>query len=125
MNAKFVSIDGFFSLAGGQLCYEDPEDSGCGSHLLRLEFEKNKPYIWAQLNFPPCSKCGSIRHLTLDHIVPLSAGGTNKLNNIQVLCWKCHIKKDNKYNKERYHIWKESFDHSNSIEKVILPDSLS
>jgi 5-methylcytosine-specific restriction endonuclease McrA len=31
--------------------------------------------------------------MTLDHITPISRGGTNKKDNIQILCNDCHIKK--------------------------------
>jgi hypothetical protein len=38
-----------------------------------------------------CRKCGtSIRPLQVDHIVPLSRGGTNNLGNLQTLCLRCH-----------------------------------
>ena len=32
---------------------------------------------------------------TLDHIVPLSKGGTNYYENLQLMCVICHRKKDN------------------------------
>jgi HNH endonuclease/WYL domain len=37
-----------------------------------------------------CTSCGSIRNLQTHHIVPLSKGGTNKLNNLKLLCESCH-----------------------------------
>lgn len=33
---------------------------------------------------------------TIDHIVPVSLGGTNRLENLQTLCRSCNIKKSNK-----------------------------
>ena len=39
---------------------------------------------------PWCSKCGSTKDLTLDHIIPLARGGTNDQSNAQVLCRKCN-----------------------------------
>jgi len=47
-----------------------------------------------------CLACGS-RHvkdnpLTLDHIVPLSKGGTDDIDNIQPLCRSCNSAKNNK-----------------------------
>lgn len=48
-----------------------------------------------------CAWCGrkepfedlKFRFLTLDHIMPLSRGGTNDKTNIQPLCFSCNCKK--------------------------------
>jgi len=40
-----------------------------------------------------CAKCGSRERLEYDHIVPLSAGGSNTLRNIELLCEKCNREK--------------------------------
>jgi 5-methylcytosine-specific restriction endonuclease McrA len=41
-----------------------------------------------------CLKCGEYFDLlSPDHIIPLSAGGTNTIDNIQCLCWRCNIGK--------------------------------
>ncbi len=38
-----------------------------------------------------CRRCGtSVRPLQVDHIIPLSRGGTNNLSNLQTLCLRCH-----------------------------------
>ena len=48
----------------------------------------------------PCTKCGKpwidgIRGVTheIDHIVPRKLGGTHKKENLQVLCFECHLVK--------------------------------
>lgn len=41
----------------------------------------------------PCLKCGSVGKTTIDHIVPLSKGGTNNKDNVQPLCLKCNDSK--------------------------------
>jgi hypothetical protein len=41
-----------------------------------------------------CCSCQSDSHLTLDHIVPRSHGGTNDVENLQVLCRTCNSKKN-------------------------------
>ena len=43
-----------------------------------------------------CAICGEQKPLTVDHIIPLSKGGTNYISNIQPLCRNCNSKKHNK-----------------------------
>jgi len=38
-----------------------------------------------------CTRCGSRRRLECDHVVPLTEGGTNDLDNLRTLCRDCHI----------------------------------
>jgi len=40
-----------------------------------------------------CASCGMKRKLTVDHIIPLSRGGTNFAFNLQGLCTSCNSKK--------------------------------
>lgn len=41
-----------------------------------------------------CVECKSPDNLTLDHIVPLALGGANAESNLQMLCQRCHTKKN-------------------------------
>jgi 5-methylcytosine-specific restriction endonuclease McrA len=43
-----------------------------------------------------CLMCGKPEPLTIDHIVPLSKGGSNFIQNIQPLCRSCNSSKSNK-----------------------------
>ena len=43
-----------------------------------------------------CAKCGSSDNIQIDHIKPLSMGGTNTLDNIQPLCAWCNNSKGDK-----------------------------
>jgi hypothetical protein len=40
-----------------------------------------------------CTKCGSLKNLHFDHIIPLAKGGGNQVENVQVLCAACNLSK--------------------------------
>lgn len=42
-----------------------------------------------------CVWCGSDEQLTLDHIIPWSAGGSDEFDNLRTLCWACNEKRSN------------------------------
>ena len=41
-------------------------------------------------SMPVCQKCGAADRLEIDHVVPLVLGGTNYIDNLQVLCKSCN-----------------------------------
>ena len=43
-----------------------------------------------------CRNCGATDGLVIDHIIPISKGGTNDLDNLQVLCGSCNSSKGNR-----------------------------
>ena len=40
-----------------------------------------------------CNYCGTTEKLTIDHIIPISKGGKNEKENVQILCSICNNKK--------------------------------
>lgn len=52
--------------------------------LAKLVFERDEH---------KCKYCGSTKKLEIDHIVPLAKGGTNDLENLQILCKTCNSRK--------------------------------
>lgn len=45
-----------------------------------------------------CKTCRADENLEVDHIKPVSKGGSNKLENLQTLCRRCNAHKHAKYN---------------------------
>jgi len=43
-----------------------------------------------------CNKCKYKSNLQIDHVHPISKGGLNVIDNIQILCMKCNRLKSNK-----------------------------
>lgn len=43
-----------------------------------------------------CRGCGAEKLLTIDHIIPLSLGGSDAEDNLQILCVSCNGRKGNR-----------------------------
>jgi 5-methylcytosine-specific restriction endonuclease McrA len=63
-------------------------------HRTRLN-KPNRNRIYKRDGYE-CVYCGSKKHLTLDHVLPKSRGGSNEWTNLVTCCSKCNRQKDNK-----------------------------
>ena len=54
-----------------------------------------------RLQRTPCQECGTMKKLTIDHVVPISKGGRHSIGNLQSLCIHCNTSKKNKFIIER------------------------
>lgn len=48
--------------------------------------------VWKRDDFT-CKECGTREHLSVDHIIPESKGGTLDMDNLQTLCKLCNSRK--------------------------------
>lgn len=48
--------------------------------------------VW-QRDQGKCIQCGATDYLEFDHIIPFSKGGASSVNNVQLLCRRCNLKK--------------------------------
>jgi 5-methylcytosine-specific restriction endonuclease McrA len=64
-------------------------------HHRLLSVRPTKNLIKKYCNYQ-CSYCGSIKDLTIDHIIPLSRGGSHSFDNLTCACLKCNAEKGNR-----------------------------
>ncbi len=70
-----------------------------------------------------CAYCGrsrNIKYMTVDHIIPLSKGGTDDLDNLQCTCKACNRLKDDMLPSEFTAFVRCILENSIAIEKEVM-----
>lgn len=83
---KMIYEDGYVFVFMGEICPPSPPKPDSPKRKFVLERDGNK-----------CLKCGAESGLALDHVLPKSKGGSNRVSNLQVLCHKCNNEKGTDY----------------------------
>lgn len=66
-----------------------------GGSMARSKIGKSKREAIHQRDRGRCVRCGSTNKLQIDHIIPVSKGGSNDLGNLQLMCSPCNVRKWN------------------------------
>lgn len=80
---------------------ENREKRNSYEHARRARLEKNgvfsirKKFI-ERLYRSACAQCGSTEQMTMDHVVPISRGGSHSEGNLMPLCRSCNMSKKDK-----------------------------
>lgn len=59
------------------------------------DFQKKSVYAKCNGKCAICGKPVKFKKMTIDHIMPLSRGGTNDIKNLQLACKRCNSMKSN------------------------------
>ena len=81
----------------------NPDKVAASRHTVRAQRKgaegTHTPEEWRELcerYDNKCLCCNEVKPLTVDHVIPLSKGGTNYIDNIQPLCKSCNCRKSTK-----------------------------
>lgn len=76
------------------------QKNGKESKAKRAQIFSQRTSLLAELNERDggmfCQQCRATEHLCIDHITPLIRGGSNDLDNLQILCKSCNSRKGDK-----------------------------
>lgn len=98
-SAKTPPFDCNLCLGLGGWAYVGPSPNRGGGRRLRRKMPDRRKVVrkLAVRDGAYCRWCFAVTNLTIDHVRPLSRGGTNDLNNLQLLCDSCNNRKGNEW----------------------------
>jgi len=77
-----------------------------GANPARLDIAKNREKIENAMMKAgasySCADCHSVDSIQIDHIIPVSKGGTSCIENLQFLCRRCNLSKGSKLIEKDY-----------------------
>lgn len=82
----------------GYYPYDTEDIPGCGAKKKRKSHSKEERNIIYNKSGGRCELCGQrllFEEMTLDHIIPLSMGGEDSMENLQATCYTCNQFKSN------------------------------
>ena len=79
----------------------NPEKIRAQTERRRIRKLQNKEYLitekeYKKLYLQPCVYCGSKKRITMDHVIPISRGGTHGIGNLVPACLSCNSSKRDK-----------------------------
>jgi len=94
---KFVSIKSEIKRGGGKFCSMSCANTGRFNNNYRGIKIRTKTKVWIKIskklrNNNKCSICGIDENLVVHHIIPYKINQNNNIDNLVVLCRKCHGK---------------------------------
>ena len=84
--------------AKGYYPYDTEDITGCGAKKKRKTYSKEERKIIYNRSGGRCELCGQrllLENMTLDHVIPLSMGGEDSMENLQAACYACNQFKSN------------------------------
>lgn len=94
LQLKVTSQDLEALVTGGWMEMADAPSKTMNTWASRYISEETRMKVLAR-DGHQCRVCGSREDLEIDHVVPISKGGTGEISNLQTLCRKCNRSKHN------------------------------
>jgi hypothetical protein len=96
-----------------------PPPAGVANEIVATNVTRTQRARIIERDGGKCRHCGGVEQLCIDHVVPVSRGGTSDDGNLQVLCLSCNTKKGNKLSEVRVNV-----ESTHAPDALLIPDSL-